>query len=187
MWDAAINTDAQCGSLCRIGEWVAKNGIDAPGPYRAGRDLLLRRTPRLAGRESLAARASETPENTASRVVLALQDSAFAIQGPPGSGKTHTGARMICELLKKGRKIGVTALGHKVIRNLLEKVVEAAHDLKLEGVRCMHRENDGEESEGMAVAKDNEEAFEVLRSGSASVVGGTSWLWSREQAFETVD
>jgi hypothetical protein len=187
MWDAAINTEAQCGSLCRIGEWVAENGIDAPGPYRAGRDLLLRRPPRLAGRESLAARASETPENTASRVVLALQDSAFAIQGPPGSGKTHTGARMICELLKKGKKIGVTALGHKVIRNLLEKVVEAAQDLKLEGVRCMHRENDGEESEGIAIAEDNDEALEALRSGKCNVVGGTSWLWSREEAFETVD
>ncbi|MGD0401819.1 MAG: TM0106 family RecB-like putative nuclease [Candidatus Acidiferrales bacterium] len=187
MWDAPLNTDAQCGSLCRIGEWVAKNGIDAPGPYRAGRDLLLRRPPRLTGRGSLASRASETPENTASRVVLALQDSAFAIQGPPGSGKTHTGARMICELLKKGRKIGVTALGHKVIRNLLEKVVEAAQDLKLEGVRCMHRENDGEESEGIAIAKDNDEALEALRSGGCKVMGGTSWLWSREQAFETVD
>jgi len=187
MWDAAINTDAQCGSLCRIGEWVVKNGIDAPGPYRAGRDLLLRRPPRLAGRESLAARASETPENTASRVVLALQDSAFAIQGPPGSGKTHTGARMICKLLKKGKKIGVTALGHKVIRNLLEKVVEAAQELKLDGVRCVHRENHGEESEGIAIAKDNDEALEALRSGKCNVMGGTSWLWSREEAFETVD
>jgi predicted RecB family nuclease len=187
MWDAPLNTVAQTGSLCQIGEWVAKNGIDAPGPYRAGRDLLLRRPPRLAGRESLAARASETPENTASRVVLALQDSAFAIQGPPGSGKTHTGARMICELLKKGKKIGVTALGHRVIRNLLEKVVEAAQEMKVKGVRCMHRENDGEESGGIAIAKDNDEASEALRSGSANVMGGTSWLWSREQAFETVD
>jgi uncharacterized protein len=51
----------------------------------------------------------------------------------------------------------------------------------------MHRENDGEESEGIAVAKDNEEALEALHSGNANVVGGTSWLWSREEAFETVD
>jgi predicted RecB family nuclease len=187
MWDAPLNADAQTGSLCQIGEWVAKNGIGAPGPYRAGRDLLLRRPPRLAGRESLAARASETPENTASRVVVALQDSAFAIQGPPGSGKTHTGARMICELLKKGKKIGVTALGHRVIRNLLQKVVEAAQEMKVKGVRCMHRENDGEEGEGIAIAKDNDEASEALRSGNANVLGGTSWLWSREQAFEIVD
>jgi uncharacterized protein len=120
--------------------------------------------------------------------VLALEDSVFAIQGPPGSGKTYTGARMICELVRRGKKIGVTALSHKVIRNLLDAVVEAAEQKDLAGVRCMRRENDGEESEGVAVAKkDNEEALEALRSGKANVVGGTSWLWSPAAAFEAVD
>jgi uncharacterized protein len=52
----------------------------------------------------------------------------------------------------------------------------------------MHRGNDCEESEGVAVAKkDNEEALEALRSGKANVVGGTSWLWSPEASFEAVD
>ncbi|HET9943620.1 MAG TPA: TM0106 family RecB-like putative nuclease, partial [Terriglobia bacterium] len=37
----------QAESLYRIGSWVAEHGIDAPGRYRAGRDLLLRRPPRL--------------------------------------------------------------------------------------------------------------------------------------------
>ncbi len=120
MWDSPLRTDAQAGSLYRIGEWVAANGIDAPGRYRAGRDLLLRKPPRLVGGEKLQPLASEKPENTASRIVLALADSVFAIQGPPGSGKTYTGARMICELVKRGKKIGVTALSHKVIRKLFE-------------------------------------------------------------------
>src|SRR5216683_3339492 len=99
MWDAPLNTDAQAGSLYRIGAWAAENGLDAPGRYRAGRDLLLRRPPRLLGGEKLESLASETPENAANRIVLALEDSVFAIQGPPGSGKTYTGARMICELV----------------------------------------------------------------------------------------
>jgi predicted RecB family nuclease len=51
MWDAPLNSDAQAGSLYRIGAWVAENGIDAAGRYRAGRDLLLRRPPRLTGGE----------------------------------------------------------------------------------------------------------------------------------------
>src|SRR5260370_24967892 len=111
-----------------------------------------------------------------------------SIQGPPGSGKTYTGARMICELVKRGKKVGVTALSHKVIRNLLEAVVEAAQEKDVATVRCMHRETDGEESEGVAVAKkNNEEALEALRSGRVNVVGGTSWLWSPEPAFEAVD
>src|SRR5216683_7173354 len=188
MWDAPLNTDAQAGSLYRIGAWAAENGLDAPGRYRAGRDLLLRRPPRLLGGEKLESLASETPENAANRIVLALEDSVFAIQGPPGSGKTYTGARMICELVKRGEKIGVTALSHKVIRKLLDDVVEAAHQKDIDGVRCLHRENEGEESEGVAVAKEkNEEAWEALSTGKANVVGGTSWLWSPEASFEAVD
>lgn len=188
MWDAPLNSDAQAGSLYRIGAWVAENGIDAAGRYRAGRDLLLRRPPRLTGSEKLEQLASETAVNTANRIAVALDDSAFAIQGPPGSGKTYTGARMICELVKRGKKIGVTALSHKVIRKLLDDVAAAAEEKNIEGVRCLHRENEGEPSDGVAVAKDkNEEAWDALKSGAANVVGGTSWLWSPEKAFEIVD
>ena len=188
MWDAPLPTDVQAASLYRIGEWVAANGVDAPGRYRAGRDLLLRKRPRLPNGETLEPLPSEKPENTACRIALALEDSVFAIQGPPGSGKTYTGARMICELVKRGKKIGVTALSHKVIRNLLEDVVEAAQEKDMAGVQCMHREKVGVESPGVQVAKkDNEEALEALRAGRVDVVGGTSWLWSPEAAFEAVD
>jgi predicted RecB family nuclease len=188
MWDSPLPTDGQAGSLYRIGQWVAANGVDAVGRYRAGRDLLLRKPPLLLEGEKLQPLASEKPENTASRIVLALRDSVFAIQGPPGSGKTYTGARMICELVKRGKKIGVTALSHKVIRNLLNAVVEAAEEKGVAGVRCMHRETSGEESDGVAVAKkNNDEALEALRSGEANVLGGTSWLWSPEPSFEAVD
>jgi predicted RecB family nuclease len=188
MWSAPLPTYGQADSLYRIGEWVFANSVDAPGQYRAGRDLLLRNPPRLCHGETLSPLAAEKPEDTACRIVSALQDSVFAIQGPPGSGKTYTGARMICELIKQGKKIGVTALSHKVIRNLLDAVVEAAQEKNIAGVRCIHRENDGEESEGVAVAKkDNEEALAALRSGKANVLGATSWLWSPLSASEVVD
>ena len=188
MWDRPLNTGPLADSLYRIGKWIEANGIDAAGRYRAARDLLLRKPPRLPDGEKLEQRASETPENTASRIALALEDSVFAIQGPPGSGKTYTGARMICELLKRGDKVGVTALSHKVIRNLLESVVEAAQEKSVQGVRCLHRDNDGEQSAGVAVArKDNDEALDALRSGKANVVGGTAWLWSAAEASEAVD
>jgi uncharacterized protein len=188
MWDAPLNSDAQAGSLYRMGAWVAENGIDAAGRYRAGRDLLLRRPPRLTSGENLQQLPNETAVNTANRIAVALDDSAFAIQGPPGSGKTYTGARMICELVERGMKIGVTALSHKVIRKLLDDVVEAAHAGDVPGLRCLHRENEGEESDSVAVAKEkNEEAWEALQSGTANVVGGTSWLWSPDKAFEVVD
>ena len=188
IWDGPLNMESQEAALCRIGDWVIANGIDAPGRYRAGRDVLLRKPPRLRDGEKLAQLASETPVNAACRIALSLDDSAFAIQGPPGSGKTYTGARMICELLKQGKKIGVTALSHKVIRKLLDDVVEAARERDVVNVRCLHRQPDGEESDGVAVAKNrNEEAWDALISGKANVVGGVSWLWAPEEAFECVD
>jgi len=188
MWSAPLPTDSQAGSLYRMGAWAAENGVDAAGRYRAGRDLLLRRPPRLINGEKLQQLASETPVNTANRIVLALEDSVFAIQGPPGSGKTHTGARMICELVKLGKRIGVTALSHKVIRKLLDDVVAAADEMDFAGVRCLDRDREGEESESVAVARvDNDEVWDALRTGKANVVGGTSWLWSPEKAYESVD
>ena len=188
MWSSPFPSDAQAGALYRIGAWAAENGVDAAGRYRAGRDLLLRRPPRLLNGDTLQQLASETAVSTASRIVLALEDSVFAIQGPPGSGKTYAGARMICELVKRGNKIGVTALSHKVVRKLLDDVVEAANEKNMEEVRCLHRDNEGVESQGVAVAReDNEEAWEALRTGKSNVVGGTSWLWSPEKAFESVD
>jgi hypothetical protein len=36
-------------------------------------------------------------------------------------------------------------------------------------------------------AKRNEDLFAALNSGDASFGGGTAWLWSRPDAFETVD
>src|SRR5882672_3513316 len=60
MWSAPLLTDSQAGALYRIGAWVAENGVDAAGRYRAGRDLLLRQPPRLINGEKLQQLASET-------------------------------------------------------------------------------------------------------------------------------
>jgi uncharacterized protein len=187
MWKSPLPTDAQADSLYRMGAWVVENGVDSAGRYRAGRDLLLRRPPRLLDGEKLGQLASETAVNTATRVLIALADSVFAIQGPPGSGKTYTGARMVCELIKRGLKVGVTALSHKVIRKLLDDVVEAAHELDLEGLLCTQVDKNGESVGGVRVVKETKEGWATLQSRTTNVLGGTSWVWSPEKAFEMVD
>jgi predicted RecB family nuclease len=187
VWERPLKVKEQTEALFRVGEWVAANGIEADGRYRAGRDLLLRKRPRLARGETLEPLAGEGPKSTACRIVSALEDSVFAIQGPPGAGKTFTGARMICELVKEGKKIGITALSHKVIRKLLEEVVGAAKEGSQEAVRCIQRSDVEEPTEEIAIARKNEEAWAALESGRAQVLGGTSWLWSPEAAFEAVD
>ena len=56
--------------------------------------------------------------------VDALDNSYLYFQGPPGVGKTHTAAHIIIELIKKSKKIGITANSHKVIFNILDKIEE---------------------------------------------------------------
>ena len=102
--------------------------MEGPGPYRAVRDLLMRRTPRVAGNvmgERLV-RDGESPLDAARRIALALDETVLPIQGPPGTGKTYTGARMIVELVRRGKRVGIAAQSHKAISNLLREVCEAA-------------------------------------------------------------
>jgi uncharacterized protein len=97
---------------------------------------------------------------------------------------------MICELVKQGKKIGVTALSHKVIRKLLDEVVDAAEEAKLQGLGCMQKlkveEADDDASE-VTITTDNDVPLSALHSGAANVVGGTSWLWTRPEYSDAVD
>jgi len=170
-----VQTHELRDALFRTGEWVAENGIDAAGPYRAGRDLLLGRPPRLGTLPiEQVMETSPTPLDAALRLVIDLDRGLLAIQGPPGSGKTFTGAQMICAAVQAGLKVGITAVSHKVIRNLLDKAVEAAAKLGME-LRCVQKVGDASEedrSEAIAETNDNARVFEVLASGDAHVAAG---------------
>ena len=74
-------------------------------------------------------RADETTVDAAVRLCAHLAGGILPIQGPPGAGKTFTGARMICELVRRGKKVGITANSHKVIRNLVDATIKAADEL----------------------------------------------------------
>ncbi len=182
------STKEQSGSILRLANRIVANGIDGRGAYRAARDLLLRNAPRLVAGQTLERSDNETVVQAACRVGLALDNSVLPIQGPPGAGKTFTGARMICTLVSQGRKVGVTAVSHKVIRKLLEDVAKAARDMGVAGVHCAHRKETADpHSRPVAEIDSNGEALQSLRSGAVNVLGGTSWLWSREEFVESVD
>ena len=53
-----------------------------------------------------------------------LDRSYVPIQGPPGTGKTYTGAHMIRTLVNAGLRVGVTAMSHAAIDNLMQAVVD---------------------------------------------------------------
>ena len=48
------------------------------------------------------------------------------MQGPPGSGKTYTSAKIILSLLKDNKRVGITSNSHKAINNLLKQIEKFA-------------------------------------------------------------
>lgn len=174
----------QANSLVRIGEHVVKNGISGDGAYQAARDLLLRALPRTGGH--VIKHANETTLEAATRIVNNLEAGVFPVQGPPGTGKTFTGARMICQLVQAGKKVGITANSHKVIRNLLNGVINAADELGV-NVQCVQKPKEMEENQHRLIfAKSNEDLFSAIAT-RCQVAGGTHFLWSRAEAFEKLD
>ncbi len=165
----------------------ARSVCEGTNRFRSATDLLKKNPPRLrAGNDVMLKGGEEDIQQAAIRTAEALDESCLAIQGPPGTGKTYTGGHMIAHLAAKGKRIGVTAVSHKVIRNLLESVLKAA---KANGrpVSIVHKskEKSNELPEGLEEVFDNADALSAL--GDGKVVGGTAWLWAREDAVETLD
>ena len=129
----------------------------------------------------------EAPLAAVRRIAPRLDRSVLSVQGPPGSGKTYTGARMILDLLAGGKRVGVTANSHKVISNLLDAVCDAADSPPVE-VRGIQKANDGDGclDERIVQAGSNAEVAEAL-AGAANLAAGTAWLWAREEMAGAVD
>ena len=187
-----IGDGDQRAALRRLGEWVAERGIDAPGRWRAARDLLLRRPPRAGQLAGAPLRDdAETELDAARRLVLALDHSTLAIQGPPGSGKTYTGARMVLRLLAAGKTIGISATSHRVISNFLANVLLAAdQSTEAVDVRAIQKVSDGVtgvDDPRVSTSEDNGVVRSGLADGTFNLAAGTAWLWSSEKSEGLLD
>lgn len=172
-------------SILRLAEDVIVNGM-AGSRNRAGRRLLLADPPVLKS-GAFARRNGEAGGDFARRIADDLDGTVLAIQGPPGSGKTFNGAAMICDLVAAGRRVGVTAVSHKIIRNLLNAVLVGAKERTTQ-VSCSQKVKEKPEVPGAVLElTSNEAALGTLQDGTAQVLGGTAWLWSRPDAADTVD
>src|SRR5207247_4389488 len=109
----------QRAALARLAESVRAGD----GRYPALRDIVERARPRLTAPREIA---QATDIDDLRALAASLDGGALFVQGPPGTGKTWTGARLIVELMRHGRRVGVAATGHKAIHNLLKAVEEAA-------------------------------------------------------------
>ena len=176
-------------SLFRLAAWVVDHGIDGPGKYRSSRDLLLRNPPRLdTGTPAQLYNPNIDIVSEGRRLASQLDHGVLPIQGPPGAGKTYTGARMACELLRAGKKVGVTAVSHKVIRKFLEEVINAATAENLP-VRCIEKVKEKPKTRHASIGEvtTNKLVVDALNVGAANLAGGTAWLWARPEFELSID
>ena len=174
-------------SLFRLGERVAEEGFAEGNPRRAAFDLLRRVRPRSGASGAPLVRPGEDLLFAAQRLALGLDRSVLPIQGPPGSGKTHLGARIITALLAAGRRVGVTAQSHQVITNLLNQVCRAA-DKERVGFRGVQiTSQTGCSDSRIKVEEGSQNAASALQDPGIQVIAGTTWVWAREEMQDSVD
>jgi hypothetical protein len=123
--------------------------------------------PVIAGREH--GRPVQTTDLAELRALAGnLDRSTLVIQGPPGTGKTYTGARLITELVRQGKRVGLTALSHKAIDNLCGEIERAAHEEGL--VFAGTRHGAGDHHDGALLTAANAKSYPA-----SAVVAATSW------------
>ena len=103
-----------------------------------------------------------------------LDNSFVPIQGPPGTGKTFSGAHIIRTLVKAGKRVGVTAMSHHAIDNLMEAVVER-FNTDGDPLRAV-RKSKGGSLAGVSYIDDNTQCA----TGDYDVIAGTSWLFASQ-------
>jgi uncharacterized protein len=175
-----LDDRTQRDALGRLADEIISGG----GRYRAVRDLVARVYPRIRGRD--AGESIQTIDLDAQKSLVAeLDESYLFFQGPPGSGKTWTGARLIVSLIAAGKRVGVAALSHKAINNLLDEVskVARAEDVFFSGLKKNSDEEDEFDSEFIVNTTENKDC----ESSDAQLIAGTSWLFARPAMHGRID
>ncbi|MBK8504281.1 MAG: ATP-binding protein [Saprospiraceae bacterium] len=126
----------------------------------------------------------EKMTDRAIRIVAHLDHSVLPIQGPPGTGKTHNAAEIILALFKKNKRIGVSAVGHKVIENLLQKVLDLAAE-NGQTIEVCHKSKSKEKRPLYEFTNENPKILNALSAGK--IIGGTAYLWAHDDMREKLD
>ncbi|MBK5237493.1 MAG: TM0106 family RecB-like putative nuclease [Actinomycetales bacterium] len=157
-----------------ISSW-ANRIMDAPGHdlQDPSFDIVSKRAPRL---DFLVRPSAPTLTHEAIRdSLLKLDRSYIAVQGPPGSGKTFTGSRVIADLVNvHGWKVGVVAQGHATVENLLEGIVKAGVSPNLVAKKAKANTGSHPVTRSWTVISDKKYA-EFLSQPGGRVIGGTAW------------
>ena len=173
----AWNTKAQQKALMRAGRSLAAG--DGRYPHL---ERLLRREPPLGGE-----RVQREGLDAIRELVRDLEGSYLFIQGPPGSGKTWTGARLITYLVDEcDKRVGVASQSHKAIHKLLSEIED---DARARGIsfRGLKKSSGGGETVWDTDFFDSTENNAAFVDADHDVFAGTGWLFAREELDGALD
>ena len=178
-----IRNEAHREALTRLATAVR----DSHDRFAALREVLAANLPRFSDRPG-GARIQTTDLDEQQALARALDRSYLLVQGPPGTGKTYTGARLIVDLIAHGHRVGVTALSHRAINNLLAETerAAAARGLTFRGARkAAPKHPAGRVPDGGQIVNvaDNDECLDR----GYDLVAGTTWLYTPEEFDDTLD
>ena len=189
----------------KLGEAALPTGLIPGGPYktpdqqaalvRVGRSLLagdgryphldrlLRREPPLGG-----ARVQRDSLGGMRELVEEVEGSYLFVQGPPGAGKTWTGARLITHLLARGKRVAIASQSHKAIHKLLFEVEKAAlaEGVLFRGLKKAAEGNADSFYEGAGFVENAEQAESFFDAGE-ELFAGTAWLLTKGELDGRLD
>lgn len=113
----------------------------------------------------------------------------LCIQGPPGAGKTWTGARLITELLRQGKRVGITSNSHKAIVNLMAACCSASEDegLSLSPVKVAGPAPSSPTAQRYGIEHIQTKDIPDQWAKPKLLLGGTAWTFARPELRQQVD
>jgi uncharacterized protein len=144
-------------------------------------DLLMRKSPALKTLSKLPEVSGDDYLSAITEAVNDLDHSVLAIQGPPGSGKTYLGSRVIKQLVDQGKKVGVVANSHSAVENLMWACLEAG----VSPSDMAKRSQSGDKrAKGWSTPSTNQVLGKWLAGHEGLVMGGTSWSFCAKEVLE---
>ncbi len=144
-------------------------------------DLMLREKPRV----SAAVKGDKETFEGRLEWLLKLDRGVLPIQGPPGAGKTYNASRLILALVQAGKKVGITALSHKVITGLLEEVRDRGKEIGFKVEMLQKNETEGGVKQTWTTTQDFVSIEKKIKQ--MHVIAGTSNMWAHSSLTDAVD
>jgi uncharacterized protein len=167
--------------IISIAEEIVTNGIDDTKLGNCTLELLTQSPPKTF--EKIIG--AKTTFEGRLEWLLKLNGGVLPMQGPPGTGKTFNSSRLIVGLIKNGKRVGVAALSHKVIRNLLDAIMEAAVEADIE-VKILQKPSlKDSENTRWIITQDYKKISREIKN--VNVIAGTSAMWAHKALENSVD